>query len=32
MTYKACYKIAKNTPDNPSVPVSKATKTVRRFE
>lgn len=32
MTYKTCYRIAKNTPDNPSVPVSKATKTVRRFE
>ncbi|MFR3500137.1 MAG: UvrB domain 3-containing protein, partial [Paraclostridium bifermentans] len=30
--YKTCYKIAKNTPDNPSVPVSKATKTVRRYE
>ena len=32
MTYKTCYRIAKNTPDNPSVPLSKATKTVRRFE
>lgn len=32
MTYKTCYRIAKNTPDNPALPVSKATKTVRRFE
>ena len=32
MTYKTCYKIAKQTPDNPSLPVGKATKTVRRFE
>lgn len=32
MTYKTCYRIAKNTPDNPSVPTSKATKTVRRFQ
>ena len=32
MTYRTCYKIAKSTPDNPSLPVSKATQTVRRFE
>ena len=32
MTYKTCYKIAKQTPDNPSLPVGKATKIVRRFE
>lgn len=31
-TYKMCYKIAKNTPDNPDVPASKAVKTIRRFE
>ncbi|ONI47822.1 restriction endonuclease subunit R [Candidatus Epulonipiscium fishelsonii] len=32
MTYKTCYKIAKNTPDNPEVPASKAVKTVKRFQ
>ena len=32
MTYKICYKIAKNTPENPEVPVTKATKAVLRFE
>lgn len=32
MTYKVCYKIAKNTADNPEVPTSKAIKTVRRYE
>ncbi|WP_199407065.1 type I restriction endonuclease subunit R [Clostridium perfringens] len=31
MTYKTCYKIAKNTTDNPEVPASKAMKTVRRY-
>ena len=31
-TYKMCYQIAKNTPENPDVPVSKAVKTIRRFE
>ena len=31
-TYKMCYQIAKNTPDNPDVPASKAVKTIRRFE
>jgi len=31
MTYKTCYKIAKNTSDNPEVPTSKAIKTVRRY-
>lgn len=30
-TYRTCYKIAKNTPDNPEVPTSKAVKTIRRF-
>ncbi|WP_242859791.1 type I restriction enzyme subunit R domain-containing protein [Clostridium drakei] len=32
MTYKVCYKIAKNTSDNPEVPTSKAIKTIRRYE
>ncbi|MNO23419.1 Type I restriction enzyme [compost metagenome] len=32
MTYKTCYKIAKNTPDNPEVPVTKAVKAVRRYQ
>ena len=32
MTYKTCYKIVKNTPDNPEVPVTKATKAVLRYE
>lgn len=31
MTYRTCYKIAKNTADNPEVPTSKAIKTVRRY-
>lgn len=30
-TYKTCFKLAKNTPDNPEVPTSKAVKTIRRF-
>lgn len=30
-TYKTCYKIAKNTADNPDVPVSQATKLIRRY-
>ena len=30
-TYKTCYKVAKNTPDNPEVPASKAMKLIRRF-
>ena len=32
MTYKTCYQIAKNTPDNPEVPQSKAMKTIKKFE
>lgn len=32
MTYRTCFRIAKNTPDNPELPISEATKTVRRFE
>lgn len=31
-TYKMCYKLAKNTPDNPDVPTSKAVRTIRRYE
>ncbi len=31
MTYKTCYKIAKNTADNPEVPTSKAVKTIKRY-
>ena len=30
-TYKTCYRIAKNTPDNPDVPSAQATKLVRRY-
>lgn len=29
-TYKTCFQIAKNTPDNPEVPTIKAIKTIRR--
>ena len=32
VTYKMCYQIASNTPDNPDVPTSKAIKTIRRYE
>ncbi len=31
-TYKTCFQIAKNTPDNPEVPTVKAIKTICRFE
>lgn len=31
-TYKMCYQIAKNAPDNPNVPTSKAVRTIRRYE
>lgn len=31
-TYKMCYQIAKNVPDNPNVPTSKAVRTIRRYE
>lgn len=27
-----CYQIAKNVPDNPDVPTSKAVRTIRRYE
>lgn len=30
-TYKTCYEIAKNTPENPEVPQSKAVKTIKRY-
>ena len=32
MTYKTCYQIAKNIPENPEVPQSKAMKTIKKFE
>lgn len=32
MTYKTCFQIAKNVPDNPDVPQSKAMKMIRRYE
>ena len=32
MTYDTCFRIAKNTPDNPEVPGSQAAKVIRRFE
>ena len=31
-TYKMCYQIARNAPDNPDVPTSKAVRTIRRYE
>ena len=30
-TYKTCYKVAKNIPDNPEVPASKTMKLIRRY-
>lgn len=30
-TYRTCYKVAKNVPDNPEVPASKAMKLIRRY-
>ena len=32
MTYKTCYQIAKNIPDNPEVPQSKAMKMIKKYE
>jgi len=32
MTYKTCFKIAKNTPDNPELPESEARKAIKRYE
>lgn len=31
MTYRTCYRIAKDTADNPEVPASKAVKTIKRY-
>jgi type I restriction enzyme R subunit len=31
-TYKMCYQLAKNVPENPDVPTSKAVRTIRRYE
>ena len=32
MTYSTCFRIAKNTPDNPELPESRATKIIRKYE
>ena len=32
MTYKTCWQIAKNIPDNPDVPQSKAMKMIKKYE
>jgi type I restriction enzyme R subunit len=32
MTYKTCFKIAKDTPDNPELPESEAKKAIKRYE
>ena len=32
VTYRTCYSIVKNIPENPNVPESKALKLIRRFE
>ena len=32
MTYDTCFKIAKNTPENPELPESRATKLIRKYE
>lgn len=32
MTYKMCFKIAKNTPENPELPESEAVKAIKRYE
>lgn len=32
MTYKNCYKIAKDTPENPEVPATQALKAIQRYE
>lgn len=32
MTYATCFKIAKNTPDNPDVPSSRAAKVIRKYQ
>ena len=32
MTYETCFKIAKNTPENPELPESRATKIIKKYE
>lgn len=32
MTYSTCFKIAKNTPDNPELPESRATKLIKKYQ
>ena len=32
MTYSTCFKIAKNTPENPELPESRATKIIKKYE
>lgn len=32
MTYDTCFKIAKNTPENPELPESRATKIIKKYE
>src|SRR5699024_2178111 len=32
MTYNTCFKIAKNTEDNPELPESRATKIIKKYE
>ena len=32
MTYDTCFRIAKNIPDNPDLPASRAAKVIRQFE
>ena len=32
MTYKTCFEIANSTPDNPNVPISKASKVIKKFQ
>lgn len=32
MTYKTCFKIARNTPENPDLQVNRASKVIRRYQ
>lgn len=32
MTYSTCFKIVKNTPDNPELPESRATKLIKKYQ
>lgn len=32
MTYKTCFKIAKNAPENPEVPASSASKVIKKYQ